>query len=269
MAEAPKSQMPARRKARKRALDVLFEADLRDLPVEEVLRAYVQRLEQPRPEHLGYAISLVEGVNAHLDRIDELIASYAEGWTLDRMPVVDRNLARIAVYELLYVDEIDDAVAITEAVELAQRHLTDFPRDEAWLRQAVATCGKAGAVTSQRDAARLLAEFDPAMTAKADQLDGRIRETSPSWRPTVPGEPEQVTPASPAKVLHVEVNAAEKVTRVFVPDYQLSLAIGKRGQNACLAAKLTGWKIDIKSETQAEQEGIAYPKAGDEGADLE
>ena len=52
---------------------------------------------------------LVEGVAEHLDRIDELIASYAEGWTLDRMPVVDRNLARIAVYELLYVDEIDDA----------------------------------------------------------------------------------------------------------------------------------------------------------------
>lgn len=125
MAEAPKSQMPARRKARKRALDVLFEADLRDLPAEEVLRAYIQRLEQPRPEHLGYAIGLVEGVSTHLDRIDELIASYAEGWTLDRMPVVDRNLARIAVYELLYVDEIDDAVAITEAVELARQMSTD------------------------------------------------------------------------------------------------------------------------------------------------
>jgi N utilization substance protein A len=68
---------------------------------------------------------------------------------------------------------------------------------------------------------------------------------------------------SPSKVLHVEVNAAEKVTRVIVPDYQLSLAIGKRGQNARLAAKLTGWKIDIKSESQAEQEGIAYPKVGD------
>jgi N utilization substance protein A len=76
---------------------------------------------------------------------------------------------------------------------------------------------------------------------------------------------------SPAKVLHVEVNVAEKVTRVIVPDYQLSLAIGKRGQNARLAAKLTGWKIDIKSESQADQEGIAYPKAveGDEGADNE
>ncbi|MFF0825881.1 transcription termination factor NusA [Brevibacillus sp. NPDC003359] len=74
---------------------------------------------------------------------------------------------------------------------------------------------------------------------------------------------------SPAKVLHVEVNVAEKVTRVIVPDYQLSLAIGKRGQNARLAAKLTGWKIDIKSESQADQEGIAYPKEveSDEGTD--
>ncbi|GAB3140949.1 transcription antitermination factor NusB [Micromonospora sonneratiae] len=125
MAEGPKSQMPARRKARKRALDVLYEADLRDLPPVQVLAGYLQRLEQPRPEHMGYAIGLVEGVAAHLDRIDELIASYAEGWTLDRMPVVDRNLARIAVYELLYVDEIDDAVAITEAVELARQMSTD------------------------------------------------------------------------------------------------------------------------------------------------
>ncbi|MGC4749421.1 transcription antitermination factor NusB [Micromonospora sp. DT201] len=117
--------MPARRKARKRALDVLYEADLRDKPPVEVLAGYVQRIEQPRPEHLGYAVGLVEGVAEHLNRIDELIASYAEGWTLERMPVVDRNLARIAVYELLYVDEIDDAVAISEAVELARHMSTD------------------------------------------------------------------------------------------------------------------------------------------------
>lgn len=125
MAEGPKIQMPARRKARKRALDVLYEADLRGRPAVEVLAGYVQRLALPRPEHLGYAISLVEGVAAHLDRIDELIASYAEGWTLDRMPAVDRNLARIAVYELLYVDEVDDPVAISEAVELAKQMSTD------------------------------------------------------------------------------------------------------------------------------------------------
>ncbi len=125
MAEGPKTQMPARRKARKRALEVLYEADLRNLPPSQVLVSYLDRLEQQRPDHLDYAISLVEGVAKHLDRIDELIASYAEGWTIDRMPVVDRNLARIAVYELLYVGEIDDPVAITEAVELAKQMSTD------------------------------------------------------------------------------------------------------------------------------------------------
>lgn len=125
MAEGPKLQMPARRKARKRALDVLYEADLRGLDPELVLLAYVQRLEQPTPRHLGYAESLVHGVVAHRERIDELIGSYAEGWTLARMPPVDRNLARIAVYELLWVDDIDHPVAITEAIELARQLSTD------------------------------------------------------------------------------------------------------------------------------------------------
>jgi N utilization substance protein B len=123
------SSMTARRKARKRALDVLYEADLRRMPITDALEAYVERLETPKPEQLGYTVAVVEGVAAHLDRVDELIASYAEGWTLERMPVVDRNLARIAVYELVYVDEIDDAVAITEAVELAKTLSTeDSPR---------------------------------------------------------------------------------------------------------------------------------------------
>jgi N utilization substance protein B len=125
MAEGPKIPMPARRKARKRALDVLYEADLRGDPITDVLAKTLARLEPPLPGHLPYAVSLVEGVAAHIDRIDELLTSYAEGWTLDRMPIVDRNLARIAVYELLYVDEIDDAVAITEAVELARQLSTD------------------------------------------------------------------------------------------------------------------------------------------------
>jgi transcription antitermination protein NusB len=125
MAEGPKSQMPARRKARKRALDVLYEADVREMPPVDVLTTYLARLDRPLPGHISYTVRLVEGVAEHLDRIDELIASYAEGWTLDRMPVVDRNLARIAVYELLYVDEIDDPVAITEAVELAKQMSTD------------------------------------------------------------------------------------------------------------------------------------------------
>ena len=125
MPEGPKTNISARRRARKRALDMLYEADLRDLPVSQVLEAYVGRLESPKPEHLPYALSLVRGVDTHLDRIDETISTFAEGWTIDRMPVVDRNLARIAVYELFYVDEIDDPVAITEAVELARDLSTD------------------------------------------------------------------------------------------------------------------------------------------------
>jgi N utilization substance protein B len=125
MDDLPKVWTPARRKARKRALDVLYEAELRQRPAGEVLAAYVARLEEPHPGHLPYAVSLVEGVTAHRDRIDELIASYAEGWTLNRMPPVDRNLARIAIYEVLWVDEIDPPVAITEAVELARQLSTD------------------------------------------------------------------------------------------------------------------------------------------------
>jgi N utilization substance protein B len=123
------SSMSARRKARKRALDVLYEADLRQSPITDALEGYLERLPSPRPEQLDYTVALAEGVARNLDRVDELIASYAEGWTLDRMPVVDRNLARIAVFELIYRDEIDDAVAITEAVELAKVLSTeDSPR---------------------------------------------------------------------------------------------------------------------------------------------
>ncbi len=125
MAEGPKTPMPARRKARKRALDVLYEADLRGESITKVLAETIARMEGPRPGYLDYAIELVEGVVAHLDRIDELIASYAEGWTLQRMPAVDRNLARIAVFELLYQDDIDSLVAISEAVELAGQISTD------------------------------------------------------------------------------------------------------------------------------------------------
>ncbi len=123
------ASMSARRKVRKRALDVLYEADLRGLPVAEVLTAYLQRLPEPKPEQLGYLVDLVEGFVAHAERIDELISTYAEGWTLERMPAVDRNLARIAVFELVYRDDIDSPVAITEAVELARTLSTeDSPR---------------------------------------------------------------------------------------------------------------------------------------------
>ena len=119
------SEMTARRKARKRALDVLYEADLLQQPITDALAAYLGRVPEPKPEQLGYTVELVEGVARDRDRVDELISSYAEGWTIDRMPIVDRNLARIAVFELLHSDDVDDAVAITEAVELARTLSTD------------------------------------------------------------------------------------------------------------------------------------------------
>ena len=108
---------PARSKARKRALDILFEAEQRDSPV---LGLLAERISLGSPPVPGYAADLVRGVAAHAARIDELISRYAEGWTLDRMPAVDRNVLRIGVYELLGADDVPDAVAINEAVLLAQ-----------------------------------------------------------------------------------------------------------------------------------------------------
>jgi len=116
---------PARRKSRRRALDALYSADLRRLQARDLLAETVTRMGRDVPAHMAYATELVEGVAAHAARIDELLSSYAEGWTLDRMPVIDRNLARIAVYEMLYRDDIDDVVAISEAVTLAQELSTD------------------------------------------------------------------------------------------------------------------------------------------------
>ena len=113
---------PARSKARKRALDILFEADQRDSPVLDLL---AERITLGSPPVSAYAADLVRGVTMHAARIDELISQYAEGWTLDRMPAVDRNVLRIGVYELLWADDVPDAVAINEAVLLAQDLSTD------------------------------------------------------------------------------------------------------------------------------------------------
>lgn len=107
--------MSARRKARKRALDILFEADLRGV---DALGLLGQRGEDELSQG-AYADQLVNGVVEHREKIDELIQTYSEGWEMDRMPAIDRNVLRIALYELLWEPEVDDSVAISEAVELA------------------------------------------------------------------------------------------------------------------------------------------------------
>jgi transcription antitermination protein NusB len=112
----------ARSKARKRALDVLFECEVRGLPLGETLDERVLAAEPPVNE---YTVRLIRGVAEHQARIDELVAAYARGWSLDRMPTVDRNALRIGVFELLYVDEVPDAVAITEAMNLVRDLSTD------------------------------------------------------------------------------------------------------------------------------------------------
>jgi N utilization substance protein B len=121
----PVDYNPSRRKSRRRALDALYSADLRGIDAPAVLTETIGRMGRDVPEHMAYATALVEGVAAHAARIDELLSTYAEGWTLDRMPVIDRNLARIAVYEVLFRDDLDDAVAISEAVTLAEELSTD------------------------------------------------------------------------------------------------------------------------------------------------
>jgi transcription antitermination protein NusB len=114
--------VPARSKARKRALDVLFEAEIRGLPVLELLSERQSLGETPTPE---YAAELVRGVTAHRDQIDSLLTENAEGWTLERMPAVDRNILRLGTYELLWADGVPDPVAISEAVLLARDLSTD------------------------------------------------------------------------------------------------------------------------------------------------
>jgi N utilization substance protein B len=114
--------MAARSKARKRALDILFEAEVRGEPVLELM---AERAAAADPPVSDYAAELVRGVHEHADQIDMLLAAHAHGWTLDRMPAVDRNILRIGVFELLWNEGVPDAVAISEAVNLAGDLSTD------------------------------------------------------------------------------------------------------------------------------------------------
>ncbi|MDP9118195.1 MAG: transcription antitermination factor NusB [Actinomycetota bacterium] len=109
--------MSARSKARKRALDVLYEADLRGVDPASTL---AERIALADPPVNTYTVTLVEGVCAHAGRIDEILARFADGWTVARMPDVDRALLRVGVFELLWCADVPDAVVIDEAVELAK-----------------------------------------------------------------------------------------------------------------------------------------------------
>jgi transcription antitermination protein NusB len=114
--------MSARSKARKRALDLLFASELRgEDPVVALERAISEGEGPTNP----YTATLVRGVVAEQAGIDALISSSAQGWTLERMPAVDRNVLRLGVFEILHVDDVPDAVAVTEAMNLVRDLSTD------------------------------------------------------------------------------------------------------------------------------------------------
>jgi transcription antitermination protein NusB len=111
----------ARRKARKRALDFLYEADIRSSNAIDLLGT---RGESDLSQS-DYVMELLVGVDANKAKIDELITTYAQGWDMDRMPAIDRNILRIALFEILFKNDLDDQVAASEAVEIATELSTE------------------------------------------------------------------------------------------------------------------------------------------------
>ncbi|UUL75227.1 transcription antitermination factor NusB [Pseudarthrobacter sp. Fe7] len=114
--------MSARGKARSRALDVLFEAEQRSVSAFDVLRARREKTDQVVNP---YTLEIVEGVVSQQAAIDEFLETYSQGWSLERMPSVDRIILRIGTWELLYNDDVPDGVAVSEAVALAKTLSTD------------------------------------------------------------------------------------------------------------------------------------------------
>ena len=114
--------MPARSRARKRALNLLYAAEMRG---EDVVRFLDQAIEAGEGPSNPYVEVLVRGVAEHGSRIDELLTEYSDGWALNRMPAVDRSVLRMGVFELLWADDVPDAVAVDEAVTLVRELSTD------------------------------------------------------------------------------------------------------------------------------------------------
>jgi N utilization substance protein B len=117
--------MSARTKARKRALDLLYGADVRAETIGAAVAAEAARAEPSRASSWAYAQQIAEGVEEHLTEIDELIQTYAQGWTVGRMPAIDRAIVRIGIWELAYNPEVPAGVAIAEAVEAAKTYSTE------------------------------------------------------------------------------------------------------------------------------------------------
>jgi transcription antitermination protein NusB len=123
----PARPVKGRHQARKRAVDLLFEAEARRLTPGEVVdvrTALAESNPDVAPLH-PYTVAVARGVSENSAHIDDLITSHLQGWTLDRLPAVDRAILRVAVWELLHADDVPEPVAVDEAVELAKELSTD------------------------------------------------------------------------------------------------------------------------------------------------
>lgn len=116
--------MGARTKARKRAVDLLFEAESRSLNAGDLARERAERPVTPAPLN-PYTVQAVEGVVSHWNDINDALTTYSQGWTLDRMPDVDRAILRLGTWEILFSEDVPDEVAVSEAVVLATELSTD------------------------------------------------------------------------------------------------------------------------------------------------
>ena len=118
--------MSARSKARKQALDILYESDIRGSSALATLEARDVSEDGPDARPIReFAKELISGVSENKRKIDELIATYAQGWDMDRLAAVDRNILRLGIYEIVWSDELADGIAIDEAISLAKDLSTD------------------------------------------------------------------------------------------------------------------------------------------------
>ena len=118
--------MSARSKARKQALDLLYETDIRGTNLVETLEARDIPAEGPDARPIrDYTRELINGVSGNRRKIDELITTYAQGWDMDRLPAVDRNILRLGIYEILWSTTVPTSVAIDEALDLARELSSD------------------------------------------------------------------------------------------------------------------------------------------------
>ena len=115
--------MQDRRKARTIALEIIYQKEITGYPLDVIInnRRHVEECDSPSE----FSYNLVDGVISHQQELDDLIARYADNWALDRMPMLDRNIIRISLYEMLYEQDIPFSVSINEAVELAKAYGTE------------------------------------------------------------------------------------------------------------------------------------------------